>query len=62
MKWNYISMIFYFCASAFLIAFAFTSSNIWLGCGVISLALAVISIIRSPFMPCGFIFCRKPHF
>ena len=42
MKWNYISMIFYFCASAFLIAFAFTSSNIWLGCGVISLALAVI--------------------
>ncbi len=42
MKWNYISMIFYFCASAFLIAFAFTSSNIWLGCGVVFLALAVI--------------------
>ena len=39
---NYMSMIFYFLASALLIAFAATNNNVFLIAGIICLAIAVI--------------------
>lgn len=39
---NYISMIFYFLASALLIAFAATNNNFFLIGGIVCLAIAVI--------------------
>lgn len=39
---NYISMIFYFIASAMLIAFALTNRNLFLFAGVVCLGIAVV--------------------
>ncbi|MCI9041504.1 hypothetical protein [Dubosiella newyorkensis] len=48
---NYVSMIFYFLASAMLITFAFTNKNIFLFVGAGALVIAVLL---------GSLFKKKP--